>query len=148
MPFQFSIQSQNDKTDFLKETGSTTIFVGANGSGKTRLAVDLETISEPNAHRISAHRSLTLDPSVPKIGEKVARLGIKTGHPNEQAYLGNRIGSRWNSEPATAILQDFGFVLQALFGEQSNINLQSHRHLRDGNNGKFLPTKFDQLTEV
>jgi hypothetical protein len=61
MPFQFSIQSQDGKTDFLMETGSTTIFVGANGSGKTRLAVHLETGSRPVSRAIAEHEGFSGD---------------------------------------------------------------------------------------
>ena len=51
------------------ETGSTITFCGANGSGKTRLAVYLEDQLGLAAHRISAHRALSLNPRVPKISE-------------------------------------------------------------------------------
>ena len=46
----------------LLETGKTTIIIGANGSGKTRLAVYLEEQLGERAHRIAAHRALNLNP--------------------------------------------------------------------------------------
>ena len=52
--------------------GSSVIFVGADGGGKTRLAVHIEDAVQANAHRISAHRSLSLNPKVVKISERQA----------------------------------------------------------------------------
>ena len=42
--------------------GSALIFVGANGGGKTRLAVLIEERLGASAHRISAHRALNMNP--------------------------------------------------------------------------------------
>jgi ABC-type dipeptide/oligopeptide/nickel transport system ATPase component len=148
MPFQFSIQSQDGKTDFLMETGSTTIFVGANGSGKTRLATHIETMMKETAHRISAHRSLSLNPNVVKISEKAALGGLRTGHAVENTSINNRETSRWRSKAATFLLNDFDFVVQALFADQNNISLQTHQAARKGEVKVPAATKFEQLADV
>ena len=83
LPFQFDIPGT--ELSVLLEAGETTIFVGANGSGKTRLAATLELVAGVNAHRISAHRALTLDPSIPKISQEDSRQALRTG------YTGPRI---------------------------------------------------------
>ena len=70
MPFDFSIPGPQGATDVSVEPGASVIFVGANGGGKTRLAVNIERSLAGRAHRISAHRALSLNPTVPKISEK------------------------------------------------------------------------------
>ena len=70
-------------------SGTSLVFVGANGGGKTRLAVHIEQALQLKAHRISAHRALTLNPNVAKISEKEALMGLRTGYPNEKAEVGH-----------------------------------------------------------
>lgn len=62
------------------EAGKTTIIIGANGSGKTRLAVFLEEKLGEKAHRIAAHRALNLNPNVDKIPETKARQYLTYGN--------------------------------------------------------------------
>jgi hypothetical protein len=77
--------------DFQIEPGMSLLFVGANGGRKTRLAVKIENDLADRAHRISAHRALTINPSVPKITEREALRGL-------------RIGNKLIRDPATAHL--------------------------------------------
>ncbi len=85
--------------------GTTTTFCGANGSGKTRLAVHVEQQLGLAAHRVSAHRALSLNPSVPKISEREALSGLRTGemrgHQEEARALRYRQNSRWGRHEAT-----------------------------------------------
>ena len=69
MSFDFTILTPSGEKQFQVEPGSSILFVGANGGGKTRLAVKIEDALGDRAHRISAHRALTLNPAVPKISE-------------------------------------------------------------------------------
>ena len=80
MPFQFEIPTPTGPLPISVEPGSSVIFVGANGGGKTRLAVHIEELLGLSAHRISAHRALILNPAVPKIDEATALWGLRTGH--------------------------------------------------------------------
>ena len=59
LPAAVSIPMLDGYRQLPLETGSTVTFCGANGSGKTRLAVYLEDQLELRAHRISAHRALS-----------------------------------------------------------------------------------------
>ena len=76
------------------------IFVGATGGGKTRLAVLIEERLQLSAHRISAHRQLTLNPSVPKIGESHALAGPRVGYASAGEDLGCRGAHPWKSDAA------------------------------------------------
>ena len=60
-------KKDNSNLELTLEAGKTTIIIGANGSGKTRLAVFLEEQLKEKAHRIAAHRALSLNPNVDKI---------------------------------------------------------------------------------
>jgi energy-coupling factor transporter ATP-binding protein EcfA2 len=148
MPFQFSIPSQDGKTNFSVESGSTLIFVGANGSGKTRFATHIETIMFEKAHRISAHRSLNLNPNVTKISEKNALAGLRTGYANESALINQRNDNRWKQKAAKALLNDFDFLIQALFADQNNVALHSHKAARNGGTQIPSATKFEHLSDV
>jgi hypothetical protein len=81
--------------------------------------VQIETDLALNAHRISAHRALTLNPSVAKIGEQAALAGLRTGNTNHPVNVGYRIGGRWHSDVATALLNDFDFLTPARRGPKS-----------------------------
>ncbi len=124
------------------------MFVGANGGGKTRLAVHIENLLGQNAHRISAHRALALNPSVAKISEKQALLGLRIGHAGEGANATQRTGHRWHGKEATSLLNDFDFLVQALFADQANKSLETHKKVRLGDHSPALPTKLEKLVEI
>jgi ABC-type cobalamin/Fe3+-siderophores transport system ATPase subunit len=153
MPIQFSVPITSGQKEFQIEAGETIIFVGANGGGKTRLTVQIENSLGIQAHRISAHRALTLNPTVAKISEKKALAGLRIGHPDE-AYItnvGQRTSSRWGQKHATHLLNDFDFLIQALFADQSNTALQAYQRHRPGSEvgePPFQITKFDKLQEI
>ena len=151
MPTEFSIPGADGDLRFPVSRGSTTTFCGANGSGKTRLAVHIEQQLGLAAHRISAHRALSLNPNVPKIPEREALSGLRTGvadRRDRRSGLRNRQGNRWGGQEATTLLNDYGYLLQALFADQANTALTSHRRLRAGPAKNAEPTKFEELSEI
>lgn len=137
--------------EFSLENGGAIIFVGANGGGKTRLAVELEVALELRAHRISAHRALNLNPEVAKISERQALLGLRTGYANESSSVHHREHNRWGSKRAVGLLNDFDYLIQALFAEQSNTSLNAYNRYKPGapaSTDEFKLTKFDKLNEI
>lgn len=126
MAFRVEIPMDGGAEVIEFEPGSSVIFVGANGSGKTRLAVRIEKQLELKAHRLAAHRALVLNPSVPKVSEREARAGLQTGNASEDSLPGHRPGNRWRSKEAVHLLNDFDFLIQALFAEQANTALETH----------------------
>ena len=148
MTFDFSVPTPTGPKSFSIEPGTSLLFVGANGGGKTRLAVQIENDLGARAHRISAHRALSLNPSVPKISEKIALLGLRTGNASEDAGLQHRIGSRWHRKAAVSLLNDYDYVVQALFAEQANTSLASHKIARAGTGQPASKTKFEKLVEI
>lgn len=151
LTFQFSIPTDQGETNFELTPGSSIIFVGANGSGKTRLAVHIEQALGLKAHRISSHRALALNPDVAKISEEKALKGLRTGSPTERAGLDYRDGHRWGNKAAVQLLNDFEYLIQALFAEQSNTSLITYQRNKPGatkTDEPFQYTKFDTLIEI
>ncbi|UTY56055.1 AAA family ATPase [Massilia sp. erpn] len=148
MAFEFSIPSPTDVTSISIEVGSSVIFVGANGSGKTRLAVTIEGNRDLDSHRISAHRALSLNPSVVKTSEQLSWAALRTGWQNLDARAAHRATNRWQGKAAVSLLNDYDFLLQVLFADQANIALQTHNRARAGDAGPFDITKFEQLNEI
>ena len=115
--------------------GGSTIVVGANGSGKTKLATEIERQLGLIAHRISAQRMLALDPSIEKVSEEDARNQLRYGYakPND---LGGaqyaRESQRWGQGGPRFILNDAGALLQVLFGEQANTAVRAYNAAADG----------------
>ena len=151
MPFSVSLNTPHGSQDVSFEVGDTLTFCGANGSGKTRLAVEIEQQLAHNAHRLSAHRALSLNPRVTKISEMEALSGLRTGNPNsfrKSNSVRDRAGSRWQGKEAVLLLNDFDYLLQALFADQSNTALKSHKQLRSRQSGTAEETKFEKLSKV
>ncbi|MBC2678905.1 AAA family ATPase [Pseudomonas baltica] len=149
MTFTFQIPNSDQQTPIAVELGSSVIFVGANGSGKTRLAVFIEDAAGIAAHRISAHRALRLDPAVPKIRGIEALRKLRFGWEHENATIAHRPGSRWaDSKPAVGMLNDFDSLLQALFADQSVTTLDTHSKARSGTLTQAMPTRFETLSDI
>lgn len=148
MTFDINVPTHSGQENIQVKAGSSVVFVGANGTGKTRLATYIENTFNLNAHRISAHRALSLNPSVPKISEHHALLGLRVGYADEHAGIHHRDSSRWGSKSSVHLLNDFDFLIQVLFAEQSNRSLETHNKVRRGFNGTVEPTKFEILTDI
>ncbi|MGC1030825.1 AAA family ATPase [Pantoea agglomerans] len=149
MSFSFLIPGSDRQIRIAIDPGSSIVFVGANGSGKTRLAVLIEDAAGLNAHRISAHRALNLNPAVPKIRGAEALRKLRIGWAHESATIHNRANNRWpNSKPAVGMLDDYDSLLQALFADQSVKTLDTHSRYRAGTLTEVIPTKFEILAEI
>lgn len=148
MPFSLQIPSPDQPTAITIETGSSAVFVGANGGGKTRLAAYIEETLQLNAHRIAAHRALNLNPAVAKISEEQALWGLRTGNASITAQIGHRNGHRWQSNSGVSLLNDFDYLIQALFADQANKSLITHQRVRRGDLTPALPTKLERLVEI
>jgi len=148
MVFSFKIQTPEDQRELSIELGQSLIFVGANGGGKTRLAVSIEEQNLTSSHRISAHRALVLDTSIPKISEQDALRGLRSGNQGMQFKEEQKTQLRWNKKAATHLLNDYSFVVQALFAEQNNTALKTHKIARAGIKKPVETTKYEKLEAI
>ena len=141
-------RKDNSDLELTLETGKTTIIIGANGSGKTRLAVHLEEQLGEKAHRIAAHRALSLNPNIEKISEAKAKQGLFYGNPEWAKDISQRKSARWNNKSSTYLLNDFDRLLQYLFAQQNNLAVENHQKSKRGEEITNSETKLDILQEV
>lgn len=127
MPLPIDLQLPGAGVSVELRAGMSTIIVGANGSGKTRLAMECERQADAAAHRISAQRMLALDPAIEKIGEQAARSQLRYGVADPERTYGSvrqaREVTRWGQAQPRFILNDAGPLIQVLFAEQANVGV-------------------------
>ena len=141
-------RKDNSDLELTLETGKTTIIIGANGSGKTRLAVHLEEQLGEKAHRIAAHRALSLNPNIEKISEAKAKQGLFYGNPEWAKDISQRKSARWNNKSSTYLLNDFDRLIQYLFAQQTTLAVENHQKRNRGEEITNSETKLDILQEV
>ncbi|WP_338525208.1 AAA family ATPase [Pseudomonas batumici] len=135
MPLSIDLTVTGAALPIELRAGLSTIIVGANGSGKTKLAIECERQLEANAHRISAQRMLALDPEVEKTTEEYARSQLRYGARKPTDYgpfLTTRNTGRWGNTQPRFILNDAGALLQVLFAEQANTAVKAFNAATDG----------------
>jgi hypothetical protein len=124
-------------------------FIGANGSGKTRLGIWLEDRHYPASHRISAQKALEMPAKVSPVSEETARrvflLGgdICAGDPRWV-----KRHHRWGGNPDSHLLNDFGQLMILLHTEEYDVSIKFRR---DSQTNPGLPppkTKLDILKEI
>ena len=155
MSFKFNIpsiiNSKNCNLQYSLDKGETITFVGSNGSGKTRLTVHIENELGIKAHRISAHRALTLNLDVTRVREKDALALLRQGIVSQDFQVDNRIDQRWRYKSATHLLNDYDFVIQALFAEHSNVAINVYKSALSGSpisKSEIKPSKMESLVQL
>ena len=148
IPKKDNSNSELQHEELTLEAGKTTIIIGANGSGKTRLAVYLEEQLGEKAHRIAAHRALSLNPNVDKIPEAKARQYLSYGISMNGISITDRKYYRWDNKAPTILLNDFDRLLQYLFAQQNNIAVENNQKLNRREKITNSKTKLDILQEV
>ena len=148
IPKKDNSNSELQHEELTLEAGKTTIIIGANGSGKTRLAVYLEEQLGEKAHRIAAHRALSLNPNVDKIPEAKARQYLSYGISMNGISITDRKYYRWDNKAPTILLNDFDRLLQYLFAQQNNLAVENNQKINHGEKITNSKTKLDILQEV
>jgi ABC-type lipoprotein export system ATPase subunit len=147
--YSFSVP-KIDGTDlrFNVEGGRSLIFVGANGSGKTRLGAFIEScVPGESVQRIPAQKNLNLPDGLQLTSLERATKHLRFGNP-DHGIAATKFSYRWQQNPATATLSDFDALLQTLFAEH---NVEASKHLRicHSNPGVTPPiTKLLRLTQI
>jgi len=109
------------------EYNQTVVFIGANGSGKSRLGAWLEKKYSRNVHRISAQRNLSFSDETPlkslSSSQKFFYYGndyaSSPGHI-EKNPMQAKGQSRWASgKYTTSLLNDYDHLLTMLYAEQN-----------------------------
>lgn len=141
------LPSIDGKTDSI-ETKQSLLFIGANGSGKTRLGTWIEITSPQRelVHRISAQKSLSMPDSTTPVSIELAEKNLLFGHPtwNHQHKL-----QKWNQKPATTLLSDYEKLMVYLFSDETEANANFKIAVRATTERVEPPvTKIDLVKEV
>lgn len=124
--------------------GTSTVIVGANGSGKTRLGSLMEGRLDERAHRIGAQRSISMTANVVlrdfDSSLKELHYGTDTGQ--------NRRGHKWRGKPETTFVNDFEALLRALFAQQNRALTDDHRQRKAGTVTLPPNTRIDELSRI
>ncbi|MCJ2083203.1 AAA family ATPase [Methylobacterium sp. J-090] len=146
MTFEIKIPFKPSDHKLRIELGASVIIVGPNGGGKSRLAAHIERELGSSSHRISAQRVLALKPDVAKISGRVAISKLRTGVDQENVNL--RRANRWMNGDTLTLLNDFDYLIQVLFADQSKVSLQTHKEFKNGGLQVAADTMFEKLERI
>jgi len=133
----------------LVNNNSSLVFVGANGSGKTRLGVLIEQqIRQSNnpVQRIAAQRSIAFNDKLSLINSEMALNTLRVGNPG--GTKGQTDIYRWGHKPATQPLADFDGLLQALYAEQSEATVRENQERKINPNIERVIPKLESLSLI
>jgi len=148
MQFKLPLKKGTLEEFFLE---SKSIFIGANGSGKSRLGTYLELNNSKVTHRISAQKSLTMPVSVsPKaieIAESELIYGMYSTDENWLLQHGKRT-QRWGDKPYTFLLNDFDKLMVFLFSDETEESIKFKDAYVPGQNAAKPITKLDRIQKI
>jgi adenylate kinase family enzyme len=101
-------------SDLELESSLPLVFIGANGSGKSKLGSWIED-NNANVHRISAQKFLAIPDYAPLLYIEQAQNFVTQGH----AATGQQ---RWTQGKTTSLLNDFSYVISLLFAHENKRN--------------------------
>ena len=135
--------------------GQSVLFLGANGGGKTRLGVHLDTKLISKSHRIAAQRALQFSASVQLVDFETALEKLQYGtsrsvhaHLNSDQLFQQKQLNRYGNKPATFLLSDYEALLQALFGEETRESVKFRQAIKQGEAVDVPETCFDRLQGI
>ncbi|MGM1051256.1 MAG: DUF4435 domain-containing protein [Pseudomonadota bacterium] len=130
------------------ETSQILLFIGANGSGKTRLGTWIEITSPQKSlvHRISAQKSLALPDSTTPQSIEQAEKDLLFGNPS---WSYQNKSNKFGNKPATQFLNDYQKLMVYLFSDETEENAKFKRECK-ANDGRVEPpvTKIDRVKEL
>ena len=107
MTKQFTLElPRTTGTTETLSTNNSVLFIGANGSGKTRLGawIDLESPQYEKVHRISAQKSLSMPDTTTSVSIEKAKNSLWCGYADyngdEVNYKYYKQNQRWQQKPA------------------------------------------------
>ena len=146
--FKLTLPTRN-KGNVEIETSNSLLFVGANGSGKTRLGtwIEFQSPEAARVHRISAQKSLTMPDTSTPTAIDLAETDLLFGNPTNGRQ--NKQGYRWGGKPAVSFLSDFEKLMVYLFSDHTE---ESSKYLASSKltNIRVTPpiTKLDTVQAV
>lgn len=115
-----------------EEDVAAIIFVGANGSGKSRLGEWIERHQTAReVHRISAQRALTFSDNITQKAILAAERELYYGHET-YTQSSQKWGQRWGGKPTSHLLNDYNAVLSLLYAKERKRDSEVVKDIRDG----------------
>lgn len=116
------------------EYGKPIIILGANGAGKTRFSVKIESLNDKSfsnyqlipgifIHRLSAQKKLSISDSISILDNESAKKNLYLGGIDEYATKKER---RFYSHPETNMIDDYNEALSLLFSEANRELQEEH----------------------
>ena len=118
--FQLTLPTPNTLNEHtVIESLGSVVFIGANGSGKTRLGAWIEHGMMEKTHRISAQKSLNMPEASSTSSVERAECMFLYGFPDRRVQNpGNKQAYRWADKPYTHLLNDYQQLMELLFSEE------------------------------
>jgi len=112
-----------DGSHQVVETKRSLLFIGANGSGKTRLGawIEMNSPQKDNVHRISAQKSLSMPENTTPTSIDRAEKDLLYGYadaPNDNLWA-HKLGHKWQQKPAISLLNDYQKLMVYLFSDHT-----------------------------
>ncbi len=125
------------------------VVIGANGSGKTRFGAWLDAKNIKLHYRVSAHRSLTFPDRVQPTDLIEAESILLFGKAAIADEALRRHHSRWQQNPATALLDDFEPLIRVMVSESFAVS-DRYRVSMKAENKYIAPpkTRMDLVKEI
>lgn len=143
------------------EFGKSIVLLGANGAGKTRFSIKIEELNDPSfsrhnaqevklIHRISAQKSLSINDTISILDNDSSQRSLFFGDANEYA---TKRSSRFGSEPAIFLLDDYNKALSLLFSMANKELEEEHKENLVAATNKtaapvIMPTVVDKATAI
>jgi energy-coupling factor transporter ATP-binding protein EcfA2 len=152
--FTLELPTRTDATEKLS-TNSSVLFIGANGSGKTRLGawIDLESPQYEKVHRISAQKSLSMPDTTTSVSIEKAEKSLLCGYADYNGdgvnYKYYKQNQRWQQKPAISLLNDYEKLMIYLFSDQIEENAKYYNAAKASEERIEPPaTKLNKVKEV
>jgi len=125
------------------------VVIGANGSGKTRFGAWLDKQNINLHHRVSAHRSLRFPERVQPTDLEEAERHLFYGNPDKDNPAHHRQHSRWQNNPAIALLDDFAPLVTVMVSESFSVSDQYRLAMKSATHYVAPPkTRMDLVKEI
>lgn len=154
MDKNFILQLPNQNGNFENiETKQSLVFIGANGSGKTRLGtwIEMSSPQKQKVHRISAQKSLSMPDAVTPTSIDKAEKALLYGYADaiDSNIMAHKEHQRWGKKPSTSLLNDFQHLMVYLFSDDVEVN-SKYKHDSQKSLDKIPPpaSKLDKVKKV
>lgn len=130
-------------TQITLEDVKSIVFIGANGSGKTRMGSKIEQTYDDKTHRISAQKSLSMPDEASPTTKEISEIDFFYGNPTHGKS--NKRGYRWGNKPNTFLLNDYQKLMVLLHTDEYEESIKFKEEYNPGQKVAKPITKLDRI---